>query len=483
MTITMDDRIKGVAMSYFYPAKFWTIPLRFNIFCEKGNAQLNLTIVASLGPGTYINLYSGGEIKETLNQSFYRNVSRLLEGTMVSVELNSIAWNTVASIPNSSLFVRFEGVNIKSISQPKKSIVWIILLVSAIFIVIIIVIMLGAVYHMKRKKRYFEQLYDMLREMNLPPEEMEKLRRKTDQFRIENNKLHINFNSQLGQGSFSHVYKGHLIGPAPLHLITKSIETQRFCDCEVAVKVGANFGQNEVEQLFKEIEAMKTIGYHENIMGMLGWAMLDEKPCLVFDVAKMDLLKFVKEFRGKSIEGLPMMIKNFLSVLWQVAKGMQYISSKKMIHRDLAARNILLCESYTAKISDFGLCCTCDESSLAYQAVGRSKKLPIKWLSIEALVDRIFSEKSDVWSFGVLMYEMFSLGKVPYATMNNDDVLEFLQENDKRLECPENTPANAYDIMRMCWKKEPDERPCFGELVDLLYGMLETLSDEYAVAC
>jgi serine/threonine protein kinase len=157
---------------------------------------------------------------------------------------------------------------------------------------------------------------------------------------------------------------------------------------------------------------------------------------------------------------------------------MQYIASKNMVYRDLAARNVLLTENYTAKITDFGLCCTLDES-FTYQAAGRSKKLPIKWLSIEALIDRTFSEKSDIWSFGVLMYEVFSLGKVPYAVMNNDDVLEFLQEG-KRLERPEFSSEGLYDIMKKCWKKEVESRPNFGELVEMLYEMLERLNEEYA---
>ena len=157
---------------------------------------------------------------------------------------------------------------------------------------------------------------------------------------------------------------------------------------------------------------------------------------------------------------------------------MQYIASKQMAHRDLAARNILLTDSYKAKIADFGLCCTFNDS-LIYQA-SQKKKLPMKWLSIEAITKRQFSEKSDVWSFGVLMYEIFSGGKVPYITMNNGEMLAFLKEGN-RLRCPEETPGEVYEIMLKCWDQEPVNRPTFEEMVEKFRNMLNmvTESDGY----
>uniref|UniRef100_A0A914DC22 Protein kinase domain-containing protein n=1 Tax=Acrobeloides nanus TaxID=290746 RepID=A0A914DC22_9BILA len=147
-----------------------------------------------------------------------------------------------------------------------------------------------------------------------------------------------------------------------------------------------------------------------------------------------------------------------------------------MIHRDLAARNILLTDDYVAKISDFGLCCTCDDT-LIYQA-SRRKKLPLKWLSIEALTERKFSEKSDVWSLGVLIYEILSGGKVPYVTIDNDELLKFLQEGN-RLKCPEDTPEEINELLLQIWDQEPENRPNFEELVEKFRDMLNVATKSY----
>lgn len=155
---------------------------------------------------------------------------------------------------------------------------------------------------------------------------------------------------------------------------------------------------------------------------------------------------------------------------------MQYIASKGIVHRDLAARNILLCGNSTAKISDFGLRCSCNEN-FTYKTKG-AKKLPIKWLSIEALNDWIFSEKSDVWSFGVLMYEVFSLGKTPYNTLQNDEILGLLQTG-ARLEQPEYASSEMYRIMCACWDVSVERRPPFYELEKALQAELEKYTDKY----
>uniref|UniRef100_A0AC35GRG8 Protein kinase domain-containing protein n=1 Tax=Panagrolaimus sp. PS1159 TaxID=55785 RepID=A0AC35GRG8_9BILA len=142
----------------------------------------------------------------------------------------------------------------------------------------------------------------------------------------------------------------------------------------------------------RELQAMKQIGYHAHIAVLLGWCFQNDLPSLIFELAQQDLFKYIRKFRESPDSCMP--LKQMLSIAWQIADGMEYIASFNMVHRDLAARNILLYDGFHAKISDFGLCCHCDES-FTYQA-SLNKKLPVRWLSIEALVDRRFSEKSDV---------------------------------------------------------------------------------------
>uniref|UniRef100_A0A914E3M3 Protein kinase domain-containing protein n=1 Tax=Acrobeloides nanus TaxID=290746 RepID=A0A914E3M3_9BILA len=214
-------------------------------------------------------------------------------------------------------------------------------------------------------------------------------------------------------------------------------------DCDVAVKVATHFGPDEVKRLFKEIGAMKKIGYHENVMCMLGWALPGDAPCLVYDIAEMSALSFVLDFREKPDDQVPR--KKFLSILWQVSRGMQYIASKGIIHRSLSARNILLFGPTVAKISYFTNCCFCNsENSIVKDST--IQKLSAKSMALESLAEQIFSEKSDIWAFGILAYEIFAFGKAPYGTLNDDKIVEFLNQGN-RLERPSNVNDQLYEIM------------------------------------
>ena len=154
---------------------------------------------------------------------------------------------------------------------------------------------------------------------------------------------------------------------------------------------------------------------------------------------------------------------------------MQFIASKSIVHRDLAARNILLTDSFNAKISDFGLSCYMGNSVLEQDP---PKKLPYKWLSIEALVSKIFSEKSDVWAFGVLMFEVFSFGQIPYPDLGLKDLLEYLTAGN-RLGCPQAATEEIYEIMMECWKEDPEGRPTFETLANVFHEILEKATKSY----
>uniref|UniRef100_A0A914E8E6 receptor protein-tyrosine kinase n=2 Tax=Acrobeloides nanus TaxID=290746 RepID=A0A914E8E6_9BILA len=339
---------------------------------------------------------------------------------------------------------------------------------------ILVVIALVTRHQLKKRYHKFDQLCNALKGMNLSPEEIIGWKEKSDQLLISPSKLHINFDHIFGQGLTSTVYKAYLMGPAPLHLLQRSIVTQRFADCDVAAKVTNRFGNSEVEHLFKDIEAMKKIGYHENVMCILGWALSGETPCLVYDIAEKNVLNYVMEFRDASDDQIP--YKKFLSILWQTARGMQYVTSKGLIHRDLTARNIFLFGSVVAKISDFSLCCCCDESG-TYQETA-NLRLPLKWMALESLISKIFSEKSDVWSFGVLIYEIFSFGRVPYAGLNDDELVGFL-ENGHRLERLVNVDQSLHEIMTDCWMSNPEDRPKFTYLEEKFHAFINIRSELY----
>lgn len=154
-----------------------------------------------------------------------------------------------------------------------------------------------------------------------------------------------------------------------------------------------------------------------------------------------------------------------------VCKGMEYLESRKCIHRDLAARNCLVGQNYVVKVGDFGLArhVIDDEYSSSYGA-----KFPIKWAAPEVLKYTRFSSKSDVWAFGVLIWEIFSGGQLPFANITNADVVEIICNKDERLKKPIDCPQSVFTQMMNCWARKAEDRPSFKILLSCLHAILES---------
>ncbi|RXM27295.1 Vascular endothelial growth factor receptor 3 [Acipenser ruthenus] len=167
----------------------------------------------------------------------------------------------------------------------------------------------------------------------------------------------------------------------------------------------------------------------------------------------------------------PLTVEDLICYSFQVARGMEFLASRKCIHRDLAARNILLSENNVVKICDFGLARDIYKDP-DYVRKGNAR-LPLKWMAPESIFDKVYTTQSDVWSFGVLLWEIFSLGASPYPGVQIDE--EFCQrlKDGTRMRAPENASPEIYRIMLACWQGEPRERPTFSALVEILGDLLQ----------
>uniref|UniRef100_A0A8C3RD35 Fibroblast growth factor receptor 2 n=2 Tax=Neoaves TaxID=3078114 RepID=A0A8C3RD35_9PASS len=282
----------------------------------------------------------------------------------------------------------------------------------------------------------------------------------------------------LGEGCFGQVVMAEAVGidkDRPKEAVT------------VAVKMLKDDAtEKDLSDLVSEMEMMKMIGKHKNIINLLGACTQDGPLYVIVEYAsKGNLREYLRARRPPGMEysfdinRVPeeqMTFKDLVSCTYQLARGMEYLASQKCIHRDLAARNVLVTENNVMKIADFGL--ARDINNIDYYKKTTNGRLPVKWMAPEALFDRVYTHQSDVWSFGVLMWEIFTLGGSPYPGIPVEELFKLLKEGH-RMDKPANCTNELYMMMRDCWHAVPSHRPTFKQLVEDLDRILTLTTNEY----
>ncbi|XP_030373755.1 fibroblast growth factor receptor homolog 1 [Scaptodrosophila lebanonensis] len=256
----------------------------------------------------------------------------------------------------------------------------------------------------------------------------------------------------------------------------------------VAVKmVKEGHTDDDIASLVREMEVMKIIGKHINIINLLGCCSQSGPLYVVVEYAPHGNLKdflyknrpLCKEQDSSQPPRPPpehvITEKDLIKFAHQVARGMDYLASRRCIHRDLAARNVLVSDDFVLKIADFGL--ARDIQSTDYYRKNTNGRLPIKWMAPESLHDKFYDSQSDVWSYGILLWEIMTYGAQPYPTIMSAEELYTYLMSGQRMEKPPKCSMNIYILMRQCWHFDASARPPFTEIVEYMDKLLQSKED------
>ncbi|XP_062505003.1 fibroblast growth factor receptor 2-like [Corticium candelabrum] len=305
---------------------------------------------------------------------------------------------------------------------------------------------------------------------------------------LEFDRNHLTLFEKLGEGHFGTVHRARACGiVTPGENIT------------VAVKMCKTIEDNADETGFREhslcveVELLAKIGSHNNVVKLLGICSQEGPLWLIFEGAQLgNLLTYLRSARdvveehscalttNQSTTGENVVItqKKMFTFGEQIAKGMAYLNSQNILHRDLAARNVLVFDNEVLKMSDFGLA-----KDIKYHDYYRSKiscEMPAKWMSPEAIMHKVYTQANDVWSFGIVLWEIATLGGSPYPSIPISRLYDLLVEG-YRMSCPVNCPRLLHTIMLRCWEAKASERPTFVTLITMLSHSIEETKIAFAL--
>ncbi|XP_040162955.1 insulin-like receptor isoform X2 [Anopheles arabiensis] len=328
-------------------------------------------------------------------------------------------------------------------------------------IVIIIVLVIGVVYYLKHN---YIPMSNMRLFAQVNPD-YAGVTYKVDEWEVP--REHIIQLEELGQGSFGMVYKG---------IMTK-LGNDVNVPCAIKT-VTENATERERDSFLIEATIMKEFHTH-HVVRLYGVVSVGQPTLVIMELmANGDLKSYLRRHRpdyenGEESSPQPPTLKQIYQMAIEIADGMAYLAAKKFVHRDLAARNCMVAEDLTVKIGDFGM--TRDIYETDYYRKGTKGFLPVRWMAPESLKDGMFSSSSDVFSYGVVLWEMATLASQPYQGLTNDQVLRYVIDGGV-MERPENCPDKLYELMRICWQHRASARPSF---IDIIRMLLPDANDNF----
>nr|XP_010586059.1 muscle, skeletal receptor tyrosine-protein kinase isoform X1 [Loxodonta africana] len=295
-------------------------------------------------------------------------------------------------------------------------------------------------------------------------------------FSLEYPRNNIEYVRDIGEGAFGRVFQARAPGLLPYEPYTM-----------VAVKMLKEEASADMQADFQREAALMAEFDNPNIVKLLGVCAVGKPMCLLFEyMAYGDLNEFLRSMSPHTVCTLshsdlsvaqvssprppPLSCAEQLCIARQVASGMAYLSERKFVHRDLATRNCLVGENMVVKIADFGL--SRNIYSADYYKANENDAIPIRWMPPESIFYNRYTTESDVWAYGVVLWEIFSYGLQPYYGMAHEEVIYYVRDGNI-LSCPENCPLELYNLMRLCWSKLPADRPSFTSIHRILERMCE----------
>ena len=278
------------------------------------------------------------------------------------------------------------------------------------------------------------QLTNICPNLRTPTNQTNSSFHRKDEWEIERSS--ISLKKKLYTGERSTVWEGLWNGTTP-----------------VSVKVAnSKPGLKATEKLIAEMQILKKL-QHERIIQLYATCTIGEPIYMITELMKNgSLLDYLQKGEGRHLK-----FPQLVDIAAQVANGMAYLEAQHYIHRDLAARNVLVGEGNLVKIADFGLAKFITED--VYVRF-EGEKFPVKWTAPEAALYNRLSSKSDIWSFGILLVELITHGRIPYPGITNNEVLAKVEQG-YRMPPPPGCPDPLYHIMTDCWKANPEDRPTF----------------------